>query len=141
MAQPRRIVGGSFKTASLSQCLVGTTSNHIRCNGRVYTFIYDLADAMKGATTVRISGPAHQKLRELAEEDGVSLTEELDHVVEAQRRRRFIEKANRAYAAIKSDEEKWAAYQKEINELEGTLMDGLEDEPPYFEEKEEEDGS
>ena len=89
---------------------------------------------------MRISGPAHQKLRALAEEDGVSLTEELDRIVEAQRRRRFIERANRAYAALKSDEEKWAAHQKEISELEGTLMDGLEDEPPYFEEREEEDG-
>ena len=94
---------------------------------------------MKGTTTVRISGAAHQKLRELAEEDGVSLTEELDRIVEAQRRRRFIERANRAYAALKSDEKNWAAYQKEMSELEGTLMDGLEDEPPYFEEGEEDD--
>lgn len=69
----------------------GTARIQAGCNKYVYVFISDLADVMKGTTTVCISGAAHQKLRELAEEDGVRLTEELDRIVEAQRRRRFIE--------------------------------------------------
>ena len=55
---------------------------------------------------MRISRATHKKLRALVEEDGISLTEELDHVVEAQRRRRFIERTNCAYASLESDKEK-----------------------------------
>ncbi len=47
------------------------------------------------------------------------------------RRREFFEELNAAYEELRKDPEAWRQYQEEAALLEGTLMDGLEDEPPY----------
>ena len=83
------------------------------------------------ATAVRITRSAHQKLSQMAEEDGVSLTEELERIIEAQRRQRMLEEVNRAYARLKQDPQAWAEELAERELWETTLMDGLQDDPPY----------
>ncbi len=94
--------------------------------------------AVKDTTTVRITCEAHEKLRAMADEDEVSLTEALDRLIEAQRRKRFLEALNRDYAALRADKEAWREFQEEVALWENMLMDGLENEPPYYEESEEE---
>ncbi len=78
-------------------------------------------------TTVRISRSAHAKLQEMAAASGRSLTEELDHLVEEQRRSWLFEQADAAYARIQSDDAERAELQDEQETLDGTLGDGLED--------------
>ncbi len=85
-----------------------------------------------GATTVRVSAKAHQQLKEIARADGISLTEALNRIIEAQRRQRFLEGLSQDYAVLRKDEGAWQEEQEERNALEGTLMDGLEDDPYDF---------
>ena len=78
-------------------------------------------------TSVRITREAHEKLQALAQMDGLSLTDELDKLVEAQRRQRLFDEANTAYRALREDEQAWEEVEEERSNLEGTLADGLED--------------
>ena len=58
-------------------------------------------------TTVRLSQLTHRKIKRLAEESGASIQLVLDQAVELYRRQRFLEDANRAFAALKSNPEAW----------------------------------
>lgn len=81
----------------------------------------------KDTTSVRITREAHEKLQGMAEADGVSLTDELDHIIEEQRRQRLFDQAEQAYTTLQEDAEAWTELEQEREELEGTLADGLED--------------
>ena len=65
------------------------------------------------AATVKISSRTHQQLKAMAEEDGLTLSDELERVVEAQRRRRFLEGLADDYARIHEDEGAWRAGRQE----------------------------
>lgn len=79
-------------------------------------------------TTVRVKTTTHNALRELASERGQTLSETLDDLVEADRRRRLFEAANASWAALREDPEAWAEWQAELALWETTSADGLEDE-------------
>jgi hypothetical protein len=76
--------------------------------------------------TIRISKKTHQTLRQLADEAGTSMTAILDEAVRELQRKKYWEEYNAGYAALRSDPEKWADYQKEIEAWDVTLADGLE---------------
>ncbi len=80
-------------------------------------------------TTVKISTETRDKLANLAATRKRPMSEVLAEIVERERRRAFLEEANAAYARIRADPEAWADYQAEIQSMEGTLMDGLENDP------------
>ena len=67
----------------------------------------------KDTTSVRIACETHEKLQEMAEADGVSLTDELDRFIEEQRRQRLFDQADQAYTALQGDDEAWAEVQQE----------------------------
>lgn len=91
------------------------------------------------ATTVRISGQAHEWLRELADEDDLSLREELDKALEAYRRQRFYERFSERFDELREDEENWEAYRAEQDSWDATSTDGL-DPYPYESDEESETG-
>ena len=78
---------------------------------------------------VRISEEAYALLSRMASQDGVSLSEMLGRLLNRERRRRFIEAGNEAYATLHADPERRAAWAEEIEPWETTLTDGLEDAP------------
>ena len=80
-------------------------------------------------TTVKISTETRDKLANLAAARKRPMSEVLAEIVERERRRAFLEEANAAYARLRADPEAWADYQAEIRSMEGTLMDGLKDDP------------
>ncbi|MDP9369355.1 MAG: toxin-antitoxin system protein [Chloroflexota bacterium] len=80
-------------------------------------------------TTVKISTETRDKLAALAAARKRPMSEVLAEIVERERRRAFLEEANAAYARLRAEPEAWADYQAEIRSMEGTLMDGLEDDP------------
>lgn len=47
------------------------------------------------------------------------------------RRRKFFEELNAAYEELRKDPQAWRQHQEELALWDCTLMDGLEDEPPY----------
>lgn len=65
--------------------------------------------------TVRINKTMHEALRELAEREKAPLQTVLERAIENYRRQRFLEAANRQYAALRADEKAW---QQELAERE-----------------------
>jgi hypothetical protein len=81
------------------------------------------------AATVKIPEEARVHLAELAAERKQPMSTVLADLIERERRRRFLEGLNADFARLRSDPEAWADYWSEVKSLEGTLMDGLEDDP------------
>jgi len=77
-------------------------------------------------TTVRINLDTWKVLKDLAAQAGESMQEVLHKAVEDYRRRRFLEEANRAYAALREDADAWQAELRERAVWDGVLGDGLE---------------
>jgi uncharacterized protein len=80
------------------------------------------------STTVRVSEPTHRTLRELSEQLDESMQGILDRAIEDYRRKRLLERANAAYAALRGNPEAWKDEQAEREVWEATLSDGLDDE-------------
>ena len=81
------------------------------------------------SVTVKVPIETRAKLAELASSERRSMGEVLADLVERERRRRLFEAGDAAYARLQADPRAWAEYQDELRSLEGTLMDGLEDDP------------
>ena len=79
--------------------------------------------------TVEIPSDAHATLGSFAAADKRPMGEILAELIERERRRRFWEEYDGAIARLCADPEAWADYQAEIRSMEGTLMDGLENDP------------
>ena len=81
------------------------------------------------AVTVKVPSEAHGKLAELAGADKRSMGEVLAELIEGERRRRLFDAADAAYARLEADPKAWADYQAELRSMDGSLMDGLKDDP------------
>ena len=76
--------------------------------------------------TVRISRGAREVLRDLAAREGVSMPSILERAIEYYRRKRFLDEANTAFAALRDDTKEWEAELDERAAWEETLADGVE---------------
>lgn len=74
---------------------------------------------------VRVPDDTYRIMRELA--GGGSLQDVLTQAVEDLRRRRLLDEANSAFAAMRGDPSAWAREQEERELWDKTLNDGLED--------------
>jgi predicted transcriptional regulator len=80
------------------------------------------------SVTLRISTAAHRILRDLARASGEPMSAVLDRAIEEYRRKRFLEKANEAFASLKLDPKAWARELEERRAWDATLRDDLEKE-------------
>lgn len=78
---------------------------------------------------VRVSEAAWQTLKHLSERCGATMQEIVDRAVEEYRRKLFLEEANRAYAALKSDPRAWQEELQERRVWDAALADGGEEGP------------
>lgn len=78
-----------------------------------------------GYGVVRISGSAHEVLREISKAEGKPMLALLDEAIETLRRQRFLEQVNSAYAALRADPEAWKETLDERRAWDVTLADGL----------------
>jgi hypothetical protein len=76
---------------------------------------------------VRIQRDTYAKLRELADEAGVTMPEILAEAIDELYRKPFLDECNRAYTRLKSDAKAWKQELLERKAWERTLRDGLED--------------
>jgi hypothetical protein len=83
-------------------------------------------DGFMSSVNVRISEESHQVLRELSEQEGISMQSLLDEAVEHLRRLKFLAQANTAFAALKADTKAWKEELEERRIWERTLSDGAE---------------
>ena len=77
--------------------------------------------------TVRIDPRTHHSLSELAKGSGHSMRDVLARAIEDYRRNKILDEVNEAYAKWRADPKAWQEEMDERALLEGTLMDGLED--------------
>ena len=75
---------------------------------------------------VRISSETHSRLKAMALASGETIGEILAKAVDAYRREMLLNDANRAFARLKEREELWKDEQKEREEWETALADGLD---------------
>ncbi len=84
-----------------------------------------------GTVTVRVDRATHARMAQIAEAEGCSLTELAARAVDLYWRDWVFAQGNAAYAALRADPIANAEWQAEMALWDSTLMDGLEDEPPY----------
>lgn len=81
------------------------------------------------AVTVRLREETHAALREMSTDCGVPITQLIAEMTEQRRRQEILRQGNEAYARLREDPKAWAEELEERRLFEGTLMDGLEDDP------------
>jgi predicted DNA-binding protein len=79
------------------------------------------------STTIRVTNHARDTVREISEITGKRQQDVVDEAVEAYRRQILLEKANQAYAALRSDTEAWQAEIDEREAWDATLADGAKE--------------
>ena len=82
----------------------------------------------QGVDCVRLSADSLAMIRKIAREDNQTLDQAVAVAIDEYDRQRFFQKADEAYRRLKADPDAWAEVLAERAELEGTLMDGIEDE-------------
>jgi hypothetical protein len=60
---------------------------------------------------------------------GRQMTTVVEALIDQELRRRFFEELNASFARLRANPREWAEYWAEFESMEGTLMDGLEDDP------------
>ena len=79
------------------------------------------------STTIRVTSQARDTVREISQITGKRQQEVIDAAVEVYRRQILLEKANTAYAALRSDQSAWKSETVERAAWDATLADGAEE--------------
>lgn len=82
-------------------------------------------------TMVRVTEETKEVLKRISADCGDPLGVVLAKAVDDYRRKVFLEGAAKDYERLRADPIAWTDYLEEQRLLEGTLMDGLENEEPY----------
>lgn len=81
------------------------------------------------STTIRVSADTYAAVRRLAGDDDRTIGQVVAEAVDRYDREQALAALNAAYACIEANPHASAAWQAELNSLEGTLLDGLADDP------------
>ncbi len=81
------------------------------------------------AVTMRVDKDTHKRLKEMAGDRSVPMTELLKEIVKRARQEEIIRQGNEDYARLREDPKAWAEVLAERAEWDCTLLDGLEDDP------------
>jgi hypothetical protein len=82
-----------------------------------------------GTVTIRIADETHSALRQLAHEQGRTISQVATEAIDQYAREQFLAGLNEDYARLQADPAAWADWQAELKSFEGTLLDGLEGDP------------
>ena len=80
-------------------------------------------------TTIRIPTASRATLQRLADGQGRPISQVAAEAIDHYDRERALAELNAAYATLREDPVAWADWQAELGSLEGTLADGLKDDP------------
>lgn len=84
--------------------------------------------------TVRVSTPTYDRLNEMAAAGRKTIGEVVADLIEGHDKERFFQELEAAGRRLRADPVEWASFQAELAEWDGTLMDGLGNEPYPFDE-------
>jgi len=80
------------------------------------------------SSNVRISETAHRRLRELANNEHVSMQTVLERALEHYRRQRLLEAANKQYASLQANPAAWKQELQEREIWDRATADGVDEE-------------
>ena len=80
------------------------------------------------SSVVRISEAAHRRLRELANNEHVSMQTVLERALEQYRRQKFLEAANKQYASLQANPAAWKQELQEREIWDRATADGVDEE-------------
>jgi hypothetical protein len=86
------------------------------------------------SVTIRVSSKTHEHLRRLATDRKQPIGEVVAAAVERLESERFWDEMEAAFEQLYADPVEAASYEAERRDWDATLLDGLENEPPYYEE-------
>ena len=81
---------------------------------------------------IRVPPETHEQLRRLAAARNESIGKVVAAAVDRLDEEQFWAEVHAAYDRLRTDPEAWASYVSEIQEWDVAMLDGLEDEPPYY---------
>ncbi len=84
------------------------------------------------ATMIRVSPQTHEQLQKLAEARNEPIGKVVADAVERLDEEQFWAEVDAAYKQLRVDPDAWADYMDEIHEWDVAMLDGLENEPPYY---------
>jgi hypothetical protein len=90
-----------------------------------------MASTKQKYPTVRISAETHKLIKQMADEDDMSMSDLVAEAVKQYERKRFWDHANRVWNEMMKDPKEREYWAREDAELEGTLMDGLDDDEQW----------
>ncbi len=96
--------------------------DHVACGYVGYTF------GMTEMTTIKVSVQTRDRLKQLADEDHLTMDGALSQVLDQAENQRFWEGVRADYARLQADPEQWAEYAGELAEWDPTTGDGTPDE-------------
>lgn len=80
------------------------------------------------STSIRIDKHVLEIVRELARRQRQSMQTVLNEAIDSYRRQKFLEEANAAFAALRSDPNAWGEEQQERDIWDRVIEDGIEPE-------------
>lgn len=86
---------------------------------------------MSGSTSIRVSQETHEKLKELAANEHQALGDMIDRLMDTYQQQAFRRAVHESFRGLREDPAEREAYLIDMAAWDGTLMDGLEDEPSY----------
>jgi hypothetical protein len=81
---------------------------------------------------IRVPPETHEQLRRLAAARKESIGKVVAAAVERLDEEQFWAEVHAAYDRLRADPEAWEGYVSEIREWDVAMLDGLENEPPYY---------
>ena len=91
-------------------------------------------------TSVRVDQETYDWLKRRAKEESKPMGAVVTELIQQEERQAFRRGMAEGFARLRQDPEAWAGYKREFEAWDVTLMDGLENEPPYYEDQEKPDG-
>ena len=79
--------------------------------------------------TIRVAGQDYDRLQAFAHADGQTIGGVIHRLINERERAAFFAQLEAEDEELFKDPVAWAQYQAELREFDGTLMDGLENEP------------
>ena len=86
---------------------------------------------MSATTSIRVSRDTHERLKHIAEKEHRALGDMIDLLVDEYQQQAFRRAVHESFRGLREDPEERKAYLKDMAAWDATLLDGLEDEPPY----------
>jgi hypothetical protein len=82
-------------------------------------------------TSIRIDRATHERLRQIAEKEHSTLSGVITELLDRYEQEEFRRAVHEGFRRLREDPAEWEAYKKMVEPWEATLLDGLEDEPPF----------